>query len=430
MPSEEKLTESVKVEELAAELGRVEELADRVVLAGHGLAAPLLAAHAANADARWCVPLKRKGADHPDVACRAANVARAEVRLGLVAEELERARVDRPAPAADGEATVWGRVADDGVAVADVTVSVISDGKRLDYRCTDEVGAFAMAVPVDSPYLLSVRAKDGSELFRDDEPATLADGQQRRREIDLTRSDGRPCPPPPDEPGEKPPDTTTVVMPDLVGKTEKAARAAIKKLGLELAERREESVMGPGGLIESHDPAAGLDVSAGDPVSIVVGVDAWTEMPDVVGMHIDEAGRVLKQANLDVGDVQRTPADKELTDRVIGQEPAAGEPVAPGTAATLTVGGPAEDGEDAEPFIRVCTIAETRLRKNETIPAEEPQGTLLRMLYAGDVVDIDGLDELLKRDRREVRELLDLGTLARTDRTIAAVKSARRGLEG
>ena len=167
-------------------------------------------------------------------ACRAADMRclhfgragdagdAAEARFALFAEELDRTRISRPEFDAEKGAAIWGRVVDDGVSQPGLSVSAIGDGVRLDFDCTDGVGSFALELPAKTGLILSVRNKDGAELYRDPEPAELETGQKQYREIDLTRGAEKPCP----DPGPDVPPDETFAMLDLVGRTEAAARAS------------------------------------------------------------------------------------------------------------------------------------------------------------------------------------------------------------
>ncbi len=100
----------VDLDDLAAEVGRVEEIGDRVRLAGYGLAAPLVKAREGQLRREVKRTANRKGARHPEVARREADLARAEARFALFREETERARLTRPSLETETGAAVWERL--------------------------------------------------------------------------------------------------------------------------------------------------------------------------------------------------------------------------------------------------------------------------------------------------------------------------------
>ncbi len=371
----------VDLDDLAAEVGRVEEIGDRVRLAGYGLAAPLVKAREGQLRREVKRTANRKGARHPEVARREADLARAEARFALFREETERARLTRPSLETETGAAVWGRVVDDGRPVTDVTVSVVAKGERLDFRCTDDVGGFAMEVPPAVGFVLSVRAKDGGELFRDGEPQSLSEGQVLYREIDLSRAAEEPCPePPPEDGGDE--EDEAYPMVDLVGRREADALALIRGQGLKLEDRKEQEVEGQAGLVIAQQPAAGTPVRRGDGVSIVVGASGRVRVPDVIGLKLKEAEQALKKAGLGLGTVSEVPVTGERGGLVVAQDPNAGAEIARGDKVALSVGKASEDrGGDEVPVPDVVGMkleeaqvtlkrAELRLGETKKVPAE------------------------------------------------------------
>lgn len=371
---------NVDLDDLAAEVGRVEEIGDRVRLAGYGLAAPLVKAREGQLRREIRRTANRKGADHPEVARRTADLARGEVRFALFREETQRARLTRPNLETETGAAVWGRVVDEGRPVTDVTVSVVAKGERIDFRCTDAVGGFAMEVPPAVDFVLSVRAKDGAELFRDREPQALAEGQVLYREIDLSRGAEVPCPePPPEDGGEA---DETFPMLDLVGRREAAALALIRGQGLKLEDRKEEEVEGRAGLVIAQQPAAGTAVRRGDGISIVVGASGRVRVPDLIGLKLEEAEQALKKAGLARGAVSEVPVTGERGGLVVAQDPNAGAEVARGDKVALSVGKASEEpGGDEVTVPNVVGMkleeaqitlkrAELRLGETKKVPAD------------------------------------------------------------
>ncbi len=399
MTTSNEFTKAINLGEFSAEVTRVEDLADRVRLAGYGLASPLVTAREGQMKREVARVARRKGADHPEVALREGNLERAKARFALFSEELDRARISRPEVDPEQGAAIWGRVVDDGVPQSNLTVSAFGDGVRLDFSCTDDLGGFSLNLPADTKLVLSVRDKEGAERFRDSEGAALATGQQLYREIDLTRGAETPCP----DPGPDVPPDEAFPMLDLVGRTEAAALSLLANQGLKVGKRSEEPVKGKPRLILSHVPEAGTTVKRGDSVDIVVGVSTQVQVPDLVGLTLPRAEKLLKKLGLVPGRLTQVPVSKERGGQIVEQTPPPGALVDPGAAVELSIGVAGEDG----PLL-------------VTIP-DVTGGT------------VDAAEATLKEAglaRGGVSEVLGLRTLNQADRMIRALKLARDQVGG
>lgn len=318
-------TKIVNLDDFTQDVSRIEDLSDRVRLAGYALAAPLVDARAAQMEREVARTAKRKGANHPEVALRQANAERSQARFTLFAEELDRVRISRPEFDAEKGSAIWGRVVDDGVPQPELSVSAIGAGLRLDFDCTDELGSFSLDLPANTALLLSVKNKDGAELYRDPESAELELGQQQYREIDLTRGAQTPCP----EPGPDVPPDDTFKMLDLVGRTEAAALSLLANQGLIRGDRSTEQVEDMVGRVLSHIPEAGATVKRGDSINIVIGVSSQVQVPDLIGLTLEQAQALLKKAGLQDGELSQQPVTNERAGLIVKQNPL------PGTLADL-----------------------------------------------------------------------------------------------
>jgi len=187
---------NVDIDALIEDVTQIDEISDRVRIAGYGLASPLLKMREAQMRREVDRVAARKGADHPEVAARTASLKRTEERRVLFDEELSRARIDRVKLTRDDSAGIYGRVAEDGKPLENVTVIAHANNERVDFTCTKENGAFSMEVPAETEVVISVRADDGAELYRDPKGTVLQPGEQRFKEIDMRRAPAEPCPDP------------------------------------------------------------------------------------------------------------------------------------------------------------------------------------------------------------------------------------------
>ncbi|MFY1699081.1 protein kinase domain-containing protein [Solwaraspora sp. WMMA2101] len=126
-------------------------------------------------------------------------------------------------------------------------------------------------------------------------------------------------------------------VPDVVGKTLDLARVDLEKalLVLEQGPDRYDDNL-PAGRVIAVDPPVGAEVTAGDVVTVTVSKGrAPITVPNVVGLDVNEARRVLEDLKLEPL-VASEESDKPK-DQVIGQEPADGAGVEEGAEIKLRV---------------------------------------------------------------------------------------------
>ena len=131
---------------------------------------------------------------------------------------------------------------------------------------------------------------------------------------------------------------TTATVPDVVGKTQAEAVAAIQAANLTATVTFEKSFTVPAGRVISQNPVGGIKVAPGSAVAIVIstGTDTTATVPDVVGKTQAEAVAAIQAANL----TATVTFDKSFTvpaGRVISQNPVGGIKVAPGSAVAIVI---------------------------------------------------------------------------------------------
>lgn len=126
-------------------------------------------------------------------------------------------------------------------------------------------------------------------------------------------------------------------VPDVVGKTLDLARADLDKAQLtvaEVTERYDDTL--PAGVVVAVEPPVGSDVKAGDPVKVAVSKGrAPITVPNVVGLNVGEAQRILDELGLEPL-IASEDSDRPR-DEVIDQSPADGAGVEPGAEVKLKV---------------------------------------------------------------------------------------------
>ena len=130
-------------------------------------------------------------------------------------------------------------------------------------------------------------------------------------------------------------------VPDVVGRPEQEAFAALGRADLQIGRVTERRVSGDEvGKVLSLDPEPGSKVPRDQPVRVVVGsASGPLEVPDVVALTRDTAASTLSGRGLraSVRTEAVPPGDRRLG-RVISQSPIAGSPIASGDSVTIVVG--------------------------------------------------------------------------------------------
>jgi serine/threonine-protein kinase len=133
------------------------------------------------------------------------------------------------------------------------------------------------------------------------------------------------------------PAAPTVTVPDITGKAQAEAGAAIETLGL-VPDSYPADAADPAGTVVSQDPAAGAKLPAGKSVRLNVstggGSQQSVKVPNVTGQKAADARAKLWAAELTV----RTVYEKGAAGVVLRQQPAGGGQAAAFSQVTLTVG--------------------------------------------------------------------------------------------
>jgi PASTA domain len=280
------------------------------------------------------------GPDDP----RAKDIA---VRAQANVEKLQQLQVERQATGiqlpevADDGGLIYGRVVDEDDLGIDRLVVYLVDaaGVRININAstTDATGFFAIVLDPDAlarinkasanGVFVAVSTPRGRLLYSQPNPITLTGGMRLLLEIRLRRSDLT----------ATPVQDTTVIVPDVVGKTEQDAFALLKETNLETAKSEKTVTPNQAGRVLAQDPAGGSRVAPGALIKVVIGVapaDTVT-VPNLVGATLRAAKAQLKTAELVLG--KTSGSNVANTSIVEQQSPAAGTPVAKGSSVDVTV---------------------------------------------------------------------------------------------
>lgn len=127
-----------------------------------------------------------------------------------------------------------------------------------------------------------------------------------------------------------------VVVPDVVGKTQVDATAALMDKGLKVVPKSEPNKDAEPGTVLRQNPGGDTEVDAGTSVTIVVATPTNTvAVPRVIDQNVDAAKALLESMKL-VVETELVDSDK-TGGTVVDQDPKEGQEVQPGDTVTLFV---------------------------------------------------------------------------------------------
>ena len=116
-----------------------------------------------------------------------------------------------------------------------------------------------------------------------------------------------------------------ITLPDFEGKNLEYVNKELESLGLKILVRDEYSDTVEKDHVISQSPAAGMEVSDGDAISIVLSKGTkQSQVPSIIGFTLTEAEKVLEQNNLKLGNVKYEYNDIYKEGIVLNQTPSSG----------------------------------------------------------------------------------------------------------
>lgn len=128
-------------------------------------------------------------------------------------------------------------------------------------------------------------------------------------------------------------------LPQVVGKSEFEAQQILEKhkLNLQVAGREFSSNM-PEGIVLTQLPAAGMPVKSGRNIKVVVSAGVKvSEVPDVIGLPLQQAVMTVQKAGFAVGAMYHTRVDTMPENSVIETIPTRGTPLPLGSRVSLAI---------------------------------------------------------------------------------------------
>ena len=186
-----------------------------------------------------------------------------------------------------------------------------------------------------------------------------------------------------------------VEVPLVVGLREPRAQEVIREAGLEPGDTEQRESNKAAGVVLEQEPEAGVRVSEGDTVGLVVSRGPAQEVvPDVVGEELNQALDDLEQAGFD-SQVEQVFSEEE-SGIVVRQEPEAGANLKEGQTVALQVSKgpkpvavPDVVGEQASEATSVLREAGFEVNL-VTVPSQDPAGTVVAQNPAGGEISEPG----------------------------------------
>mgnify|MGYP002623394640 CR=1 FL=1 len=130
----------------------------------------------------------------------------------------------------------------------------------------------------------------------------------------------------------------TVEVPEVAGFTDTAAIGMLQDAGFGYVREYENSSTVPEGTVISQDPGQGSSANPGDVITIVVSQGMATySVPDLKGMDVDDAKKLIEDTGLVVGLIDEVYDESVPKGQVISQDTLVGKTVYEGTEIGLTV---------------------------------------------------------------------------------------------
>lgn len=122
--------------------------------------------------------------------------------------------------------------------------------------------------------------------------------------------------------------TENITVPDVTGKQVEIARSILTKKNLSVSVKEVESADVPIGEVIAQTPSGGSVVKANRTIYLTVSKgNEGTEVliPDLRGLSVSEADKMLREIHLSVGSVTYAPSDEYAEGKIIGQTPSSPE---------------------------------------------------------------------------------------------------------
>ncbi len=128
-----------------------------------------------------------------------------------------------------------------------------------------------------------------------------------------------------------------VTVPNLVGKSFEDAVSILQSIGLSLGDISEKEDKSPVGTILAQDPKEGTLLPPNSEVKLTVSLGQFVTMPNVIGMHVDDAKALLEKDGFRISHIDVDKNLKVYGNVVLYQYPMPGLKVRQGVEVRLKV---------------------------------------------------------------------------------------------
>ncbi len=128
-----------------------------------------------------------------------------------------------------------------------------------------------------------------------------------------------------------------ITVPDLTGKNLEEAISILKSIGLTIGEITDKEDNSPVGTILSQHPAAGSILPPYGRIKIVASIGTFVIVPNVIGMDVEDATKLLLNAGFQIEIIEETDIAKGTKGMVLYQYPMPGLKVSHGAEIRLKI---------------------------------------------------------------------------------------------
>ncbi len=128
-----------------------------------------------------------------------------------------------------------------------------------------------------------------------------------------------------------------ITVPNLVGKNFSEALSILKDIGLTVGDITDKEDKSPVGTVLLQDPAAGSIVPPGKSVRMTVSIGTFVIVPNLIGMNIDDAKKLLSKEGFRIERIDETDIAKGTKGMVLYQYPMPGLKVRAGAEIRLKI---------------------------------------------------------------------------------------------
>jgi eukaryotic-like serine/threonine-protein kinase len=192
-----------------------------------------------------------------------------------------------------------------------------------------------------------------------------------------------------------PPKNNKIIVPELLAKTFKEAKALVEELGLTISVKSDEGIVNDNMIVYSQAPSSGKEIAKGKKIEVKVKAKVTlVEVPDVRGKLLMDAKNSLRLKGLMLGEISETLSNDVVPGTVIQQDPLPKTVLPTGSNVLLVVAKTMDKSLVTAPVLVGINLNEARtlIEKSELSvgsiimqPSEEQSGIVLSQEPTGGI---------------------------------------------